>query len=66
MLIIKIDKVIQNLQLLIQKISLWRYQSYLILHNYKLFLESVLLEVNLEIKSQYRNDQRINHLPILI
>ena len=59
MLIIQIDKVIKNLQLLIQKFLLRRYQSSLTLRDYILFLESVLLEVNLEIKSKYRNDQRI-------
>ena len=51
LIIIIIDKVILNLQLLIQKFLVRRYHSSLTLRDYILFLEFVLLEVNLEIKS---------------
>ena len=47
------------MQLLIQIFLLKRYQSFLTLRDYIYFHESVLLEVNLEIKFQNRNDQRI-------
>ena len=48
-----------KLAIINSKFFVRRYQSPLTLHDYIIVVESVFLEVNLKIKSQYRNDQKI-------